>query len=1065
MRAKVWQSMDGPQCAPREASGILFQLDHLPDLSLTRYAVQGITGIDVVLQKHNDFLRQFSRKPGIGLHLIYAYAPEGPDGARLRIHLLVSQTREGSIKDLGDVEDLVAASPLSAAFKGLVPVQLGGEHGKSTIAPLPGMEEHLLSQVFSGGATSGLSQPDRFECLSVLVKSTGFMTPSYPCPDAPHGYYVQPDFKENESSRLFSMMKLMESLGQPCIYRVDLYPVFANTMRSKLPINAIRKNRESQQLARDFELEGVERSFERLLERLESSRLFNANVCVLSQDGEVGRAILEAAASEAIEKGSCDVACFRSGSAPDRQGAFLPLSLICETGHPESLEATAYDGSRFILTRATTFDSMGLSREGSGFFVIRKEAWEIPYSYMTTLFTLEEASSFFRFPVLEDGEFVQCPKETAPKPVAPGSSAGGQLFLGRDLNGQKVYFEMEKLKKHAFISGVPGSGKTVTMCHLVTSLVRNRVPFLVLEPAKREYRAILNDPELAKHVLLFSPGANTPFPLRINPFEMPVGVSVGHHINRLRQVFEGSFPLESALPFLLDRAIESVYQKMGWNSKMVRTGDETLAFPTLTMLYDQMQEELQKADYDKEVAGNLKSAVQMRIGGLLRRELGDIFDVPTSTVDPGDWVKLSVVLELEGLGASESNFLTLLLCVLVRESLMDNTAYEGDVRHVIFIEEAHNLIGPEARAVTGEFADPKMAATAFLSDMLREVRALGEGIVIADQLPTAIAPEVLKNTGLKVALRITSTDDRELLGSMMTANPAQLESMAVADPGSALIMYEGLQRPFEMRMSNWLADPEVEGYIPDDAKREQAKSSQPNKDLQCFLRDEVRASWYESISALAVWIDACSMELRAQPFLTKIETLKAKAVESGFQPELVADDLQERGLDVLDREPVFPDKGDIAVFRMNRIAGDLLMVAEGLGISKRSEVTSIREELIEWTTLKSFNFDVLDKDDAEAASSNNRVGTVFKWADLIRKKGHTNSLEEGVLRCALLLARIAEAEAWWLWALLRSPSSQTSASREAYVLDWGSTIEMMRAAERVEDEAYKSIKSRLAIID
>ncbi|EKC62797.1 hypothetical protein LEA_11657, partial [human gut metagenome] len=43
--------------------------------------------------------------------------------------------------------------------------------------------------------------------------------------------------------------------------------------------------------------------------------------------------------------------------------------------------------------------------------------------------------------------------------------------------------------------------------------------------------------------------------------------------------------------------------------------------------------------------------------------------------------------------------------------------------------------------------------------MLAEVRALGEGIVIADQLPTAMAPEVLKNTGLKLGHRITAQDD------------------------------------------------------------------------------------------------------------------------------------------------------------------------------------------------------------------------------------------------------------------------------------------------------------------
>jgi len=156
------------------------------------------------------------------------------------------------------------------------------------------------------------------------------------------------------------------------------------------------------------------------------------------------------------------------------------------------------------------------------------------------------------------------------------------------------------------------------------------------------------------------------------------------------------------------------------------------------------------------------------------------------------------------MGSGPANFLTLLLSTLIRESLKVNPNADGkELRHVIFFEEAHNLIGPQASEVTGEDADPKLAATAYIVKMLAEVRALKEAIIIADQLPTVMAPEVIKNTGLKIGHRLTAQDDRELLGSTMSANPIQLEQMATFIPGEALVTFEGLLRPFKAQICQW----------------------------------------------------------------------------------------------------------------------------------------------------------------------------------------------------------------------------------------------------------------------
>ena len=53
-----------------------------------------------------------------------------------------------------------------------------------------------------------------------------------------------------------------------------------------------------------------------------------------------------------------------------------------------------------------------------------------------------------------------------------------------------------------------------------------------------------------------------------------------------------------------------------------------------------------------------------------------------------------------------------------------------------------------------------------------------------------MAPEVIKNTNIKLIHRLTSIDDRQLIGSTMSASGIQLEHVAVYRPGEALMSYE-----------------------------------------------------------------------------------------------------------------------------------------------------------------------------------------------------------------------------------------------------------------------------------
>lgn len=779
-----------------------YRLTQLPDLTLNKYASLEGNGVDGVIEKHIAFLRQLNRKgivSGLSYHLFYLYvAPDDKTkdtpGHRLQIYLMI----RGKADAMDNVPALINASPLSDFYK----LESKIKHSRT------GDDSCNIKNVLAG---SGIDFPI-FNTCALLTKTETLLPAGN---GEGEDYYMLREWEMNDDGRLYNMCKMMEALNHTALYRVDLYPVEKSvSLRESLrkPMSILRKRQDdrSSNSRRDYDGKDVLDSYEDLIEKYDLSPHFIANVLVLANGKEDAVSILDAAGSESLLKGKYNIATFSSN--------FDPVCFL--DGEFEGLENMR--------------ERMVVKKGRPGLIVCREDTAAINLNYLPTLFSLEEIAPFFRLPALYDGEIIQMAKETAPAAV----DKNGSLFLGKDNNGYDVFFPLSLLPKHAFVSGVPGSGKTNTMHHITSSLWKDHgIPFLVLEPAKQEYRALANDPGM-KDMYLFSPNADMSFPLHINPFEMPKGTLVAEHIRRLCSVFEGAFPLEPPMPFLLDTAIEAVYRELGWIPEHVYTGtekqedsDKKRALPTMSMLYRRLEQELKSTQYSDEVRGNLESALKVRIGSLLRREMGDVFDVPESSFAPEKWLEVPAVIELESMGTGPANFLTLMLCSLIRETLKVNPRFEGDVRHVIFIEEAHNLIGPESEEQTGADADPKQAATAFVVKMLAEVRALKEGIVIADQLPTVMAQEVLKNTGLKIGLRITSADDRSLLGSTMAASAMQLEQMSTFAVGEALIFYEKLMRPFTMRIKEWW------GEIENQAEKEAMVSSKNDADLRYALAD------------------------------------------------------------------------------------------------------------------------------------------------------------------------------------------------------------------------------------
>lgn len=779
----------------------IYEIKRIPDLTLSKYSALDEDGVDGVLKKHLSFLRQIHRQALLScetVHWIYEYNPKESKGKRLKIYLEFDSEKTSAYVDnmvqnsvLAPYFDIVRVVPEeqlnaykawlarleSNELKKVVPVTMIDKYVAwiDRFKKSQGQEEK--KDKMDDTVALKLSRSNSYSFMSTLIKREKFSQAD----KKENGYFYSVNkWEMNEDARLFNMFSMMQNMNMPCVYCVDVMPVdytnriespemLGNVMlalRTMLTLRVEKGTNGTTSFQKDENADYTLNRYKDLIKDISENPHFQADIRVYADSEEYANMLLDAAASEALEKGSHDIQTLQ-GTYSVQDILNSKVIPVCHKNAPAELK------------------------------------------FWPTLFTIEELKPFIVFPALYPGESIEIPKETA-----PGHDSTG-LFLGMDSDGYEVYIPLKNLPKHAFLAGVPGSGKTNSMLHLATSLYQKSVPFLILEPAKQEYRALVNREEM-KGITVFSPSSGTNFLLHINPFEFPTKMSLAEHIQNLINVFDGSFSMDPPMPFLLDRAIERVYRDKGWLPYMINNG--TLPYPTMGELYKTLEKILDETDYEGEIKGNLKSVLQVRIGSLLSREMGDVFNVPYSTIAPEDWLKRSVVIELESMGSGPANFLTLMLSTLIRESLKANpmTRKEKDkipVRHVIFFEEAHNLIGPKAEKDAGEGANPKIAATAFIVKMLAEVRALNEAIIIADQLPTAMAPEVIKNTSLKLGHRMTSADDRGLLGSTMSADDVQLERMSTFTQGKTLAIYEGLLKPFELQMHQWS---KVNGVVNDD---------------------------------------------------------------------------------------------------------------------------------------------------------------------------------------------------------------------------------------------------------
>ena len=117
------------------------------------------------------------------------------------------------------------------------------------------------------------------------------------------------------------------------------------------------------------------------------------------------------------------------------------------------------------------------------------------------------------------------------------------------------------------------------------------------------------------------------------------------------------------------------------------------------------------------------------------------------------------------------------LCEALKAKYKENRHF----KHITLIEEAHRLL---AKFTPGDSPNRKQGIETF-TDMLAEVRKYGESLIIADQIPNKLTPEILKNTNTKIVHKLFAEDDKEAIGATMSLSSEQKNFLSSLNTGRA----------------------------------------------------------------------------------------------------------------------------------------------------------------------------------------------------------------------------------------------------------------------------------------
>ncbi len=360
----------------------------------------------------------------------------------------------------------------------------------------------------------------------------------------------------------------------------------------------------------------------------------------------------------------------------------------------------------------------------------------------------------------------------------------GKIVHMHNVESVKVNLSLNSLSSHTFIAGSTGSGKSNTIYHILDSARNEGVKFLVVEPAKGEYKNVFGKD---KDVYVYGTNPKLTSLLRINPFSFPGDIHILEHLDRLVEIFNVCWPMYAAMPAVLKSAVEKSYVECGWDLMTSENKYDSKLYPDFSDVARNIKFIIDSSEYDNENKGAYKGSLLTRLQSLTTGINGMIF--ASDELSEEELFDENVIVDLSRVGSSETKSLIMGMLVLKLQEyrMSSDIPMNADVRHITVLEEAHNLLRRTSVEQPTESANILGKSVELISNAIAEMRTYGEGFIIADQAPGLMDMSVIRNTNTKIIMRLPDKGDRDLVGAAANLNDDQVVELAKLPRGVAAI--------------------------------------------------------------------------------------------------------------------------------------------------------------------------------------------------------------------------------------------------------------------------------------
>jgi len=353
------------------------------------------------------------------------------------------------------------------------------------------------------------------------------------------------------------------------------------------------------------------------------------------------------------------------------------------------------------------------------------------------------------------------------KEIAHGEYALGTVYYGENPCYPFGLREDEWIQ-HMGIFGRTGSGKTNAGFLIVKNLLEKKKPFLIFD-WKRNYRDLIGN--VNKGILVFTVGRDVS-QFCFNPLIPPEGTLLTVWIKKLIEIMCHAYYLGEGVAFLLQKAIDAVFSQ-------ARNSDGDRAIPTLSDVKTWLENHKTKGREAQWMDSTLRV-----IGTLCYGEVGNVVNAKDS-FSIKDILDKNVVFELDALTDADKIFFIESLILWIHHFRLQEQTREK-FKHAIIIEEAHHIL-----------LRKKQSRESIMDVIVREIRELGESLILLDQHPCLISIPALGNTNCTIAMSLKHRLDVNAIAHAMLIEEDQKEYLGMLEIGWGIVrMQNRLSKPF-----------------------------------------------------------------------------------------------------------------------------------------------------------------------------------------------------------------------------------------------------------------------------